>query len=215
MNKKMFCVVALLLGALLFTACSETRDVINITPASAPDTYEVGISYSDTNPDIYEADMPYDDAESETEPETTPEPYTPAADETATPYDNTEEPETTPEPSTATIPGFNIADFEGTWTNSINETLIFPMPGFEIGEVWHTPNGAYIVEMIWQEGPGEMRVWLFPVGVEMIRYNLLGERMYNQKVVSDTSRARLFQGDFEVTSCCPDDKINETLFIRE
>ena len=220
MKRKIFCVVLLVLGTLLLSACNEAHDVINITQPSDQTTYEVGISYDDTEPEItpqpespeaYEADLPYAD----TEPETTPEPNTPVTNDPAAPCAGTT-PETTPEPSAGnTNPGFNAADFEGTWTNSVNETLIFPMPGYEIGNVWHTPNGAYVVEMIWLEGPGEMRVWFFPIGVEMVRYNLLGVRMpHNPEVTSDTSRARMFQGDFEVTGCCPDEKINETLFKR-
>jgi len=37
---------------------------------------------------------------------------------------------------------------------------------------------------------------------------------YNPYVESDTSVWRLFNGDFEVTSCCADEDINATLFFR-
>ncbi|MCL2398701.1 MAG: hypothetical protein FWC91_03020 [Defluviitaleaceae bacterium] len=103
-----------------------------------------------------------------------------------------------------------IGALEGAWTNRAGETVAFTMPN--IGEIRRTPNGAYVLEILWDVG--ESRVWLFPVGVEMIRYNSHGERMYNESVVSDTSQVRLFTGDFEVTSCCTDEFINEQLFTR-
>jgi len=106
-----------------------------------------------------------------------------------------------------------VADLDGTWTNNMGESITFPWVGYEFGTIARTPNGAYVLEMIWLEG-GEMRLWVFPVGVEMIRYNALGARMYNESVVSDTSQVRLFTGDFEVTSCCTDEAINQTIFTR-
>ncbi|MCL2839133.1 MAG: hypothetical protein FWE05_00025 [Defluviitaleaceae bacterium] len=100
---------------------------------------------------------------------------------------------------------------EGAWTNRLGETIVFFMPN--ISHITRTPNGAYVLEIMWDVG--ESRVWLFPVGIEMIRYNALGERMYNESVVSDISQVRLFNGDFEVTSCCTDEDINLTLFFHQ
>jgi|GEM_PF-3339354 len=107
-----------------------------------------------------------------------------------------------------------IAELVGTWENPAGDTLAFPMPGTTVGDITRMPNGAFVVQHIWNGG-GDSRVWLFPAGVEMIRYNWHWERMpYNPYVVSDTSAWRLFNGDFEVTSCCTDETINATLFFR-
>ena len=104
-----------------------------------------------------------------------------------------------------------VIEIEGAWTNRLGETTVFHMPN--ISDIRRTPNGAYVLEISWDVG--ESRVWLFPAYVEMIRYNALNERMYNESVVSDTSQVRLFAGDFEVTSCCTDEDINLTLFFRQ
>jgi hypothetical protein len=107
-----------------------------------------------------------------------------------------------------------IAELAGTWENPAGYTLTFPMPDTVVGDITRMPNGAFVVQHIWNGG-GDSRVWLFPAGVEMIRYNWHWERMYNPYVASDTSAWRLFNGDFEVTSCCTDETINATLFFRQ
>lgn len=108
----------------------------------------------------------------------------------------------------------------GTWHNDAGTVLTFPdatgTP--DRWEMWPVPNGAYRIKAIFYErfedGSrsaywGHNTFWLFPVGVEMVRY---GGNM--SLVPSDTSVARLYQGPFEVTACCPDDDILLEVFYR-
>jgi len=108
-----------------------------------------------------------------------------------------------------------IAELDGTWINAFEHTIDFPMPNTTVEHITRMPNGAFVINIVW-DGGGDSRFWLFPAGVEMIRYNFHWERMpYNPYVVSDTSKWRLFNGDFEVTACCDDEAINLTLFFRQ
>jgi hypothetical protein len=107
-----------------------------------------------------------------------------------------------------------IAELAGTWIHQAGYTLDFPDPNATVENITTMPNGSFVINLVWNGG-GDSRVWLFPAGVEMIRYNWHWERMeYNPYVESDISVWRLFNGDFEVTSCCSDEDINASLFFR-
>ena len=98
----------------------------------------------------------------------------------------------------------------GIWRNDLGAVLTFPDVGWQVAQ-WVTypvPTGAYRIYSIAECG-AHSTFWLFPVGVEMIRYGTNGSL-----VPSDTSVVRLYQGSFEVTTCCPDKEILLEVFYR-
>ena len=98
----------------------------------------------------------------------------------------------------------------GKWQNDLGEILMFPDANYTPAQwvMYATPIGAYRIYAIADCG-AHSTFWLFPVGVEMIRYNTNGSL-----VPSDTSVVRLYQHSFDVTTCCPDEEILLELFYR-
>ena len=96
----------------------------------------------------------------------------------------------------------------GTWENALGATLTFPDENYtpEQWLTYTTPIGAYRIYAIADCG-AHTTFWLFPIGVEMIRYNTNGSL-----VPSDTSVVRLYQFSFDVTTCCPDEEILQEVF---
>lgn len=97
-----------------------------------------------------------------------------------------------------------VADFFfGVWQNGLGMVLAFPDEEWPVErwEVSQDPNGAYIISAIASDG-SHNTYWLFPPGVEMIRY------ITDMSVVaSDPSGPRLFQGSFELRTCCPEEEV--------
>ena len=137
------------------------------------------------------------------------------AGETAEPALSTEAPDEEPEPqmddeACPIISETPPEQLMGVWHNGLGIVLAFPDAAYTPArwEMHPVPTGAYQIYAIADCG-AHSTFWLFPVGVEMIRY------WTNMSLVpSDTLVVRVYQGSFEVTTCCADEDILQEVFYR-